>query len=150
MGHGFHITLGPVWAEWDERVFALVAALHRRLPPANPPITLHGRQLEPVSEGVGAQYQLTMNGPLYDGRYRAAYYVIQIQLLRRSAPAALGAETPARLVWRVDAMPVLERDGGRVEAFARRRDEIPLAESQRLADLFGTPLTDAATEFFRR
>lgn len=149
-GHGFHILLTPLWAEWDEHVFRLVEGLHQDLPAAEPPVALHGRELAPIAEGVGAQYQLTLNGDLYDGRYRAAYFVIQIQLLRQAPPAPAGDDSTDRVVWRIDAMPVLERDRGQIESFAQIGEEIPLGEPDRLDALFAVPLRAAAADFFRR
>lgn len=157
-GHGFSILLGPLWEQWEGHLFRLVEGLHRGLPPTIPVVTLHGRQLDPVDEGVGAQYQLTMNGRLYDGRYRAAYLVIQVQLFRQQPPPAVrGAGAQATIAWRVDALPVLEQlpapgaSQGPIERFDQRTAEMPVAEPERLSDLFTDPaaLPGVAADFFQ-
>lgn len=151
-GHGFSILLAPIWEEWDERVFRMVEGIHRRLPASIPWVTLHGRGLDPVDEGFGAQYQLTMNDALPGGRHAAAYFVIQIRPLRQAPPPALrGADAVARLVWRVDTLNVLQptRANAEIERFGQQTHEIPIAEPDRFAELFGTTLYAAAAAFFQ-
>ncbi len=151
-GHGFSILLAPLWQEWDERVFRMVEGVHRRLPPTIPQVTLHGRALDPTDEGFGAQYQLTMNGQLSNGRHSAAYFVVQIRPLRQSPPPALrGEDAVARLVWRVDTLNVLQptRPNAEIERFGQATHEVPVAEPDRFADLFGTTVYEAAAAFFR-
>lgn len=151
-GHGFSILLAPLWQEWDEPVFRMVEGLHRRLPKSIPPVTLHGRALDPTDEGFGAQYQLTMNGALSGGRHSAAYYVIQIRPLRQAPPPALrGPDAVARLIWRVDTLKVLQpvRPSAQIEQMDQRSFEIPVAEQAELAELFGATLYEAAKAFFQ-
>jgi hypothetical protein len=151
-GHGFSILLAPLWQEWDERVFRMVESIHRRLPKSIPPVTLHGRSLDPTDEGFGAQYQLTMNGALSGGRHTAAYLVIQIRPLRQAPPPALrGPDAVARLVWRVDTLKVLQpvRPDAQIEQFDQQSFEIPVAEQARFAELFGETIYDTAKAFFR-
>jgi len=151
-GHGFSILLAPLWQEWDEPVFRMVEGIHRRLPASIPKVTLHGRSLDPTDEGFGAQYQLTMNGRLSNGRYASAYFVIQIRPLRQAPPPALrGPDAVARLIWRVDTLNILQptRPNAEVERFGQETHEIPVAEPDRFAELFGTTVYDAAATFFR-
>ena len=151
-GHGFSILLAPIWQEWDERVFRMVEGIHRRLPATIPQVTLHGRELDPTDEGFGAQYQLTMNGSLSGGRHAAAYFVIQIRPLRQAPPPARrGDGAVARLIWRVDTLNVLQpaRRDMEIQRFGQQTHEIPVAEPDRFAELFGTTLYATATTFFR-
>jgi hypothetical protein len=151
-GHGFSILLAPLWQEWDERVFRMVDGIHRRLPKSIPPVTLHGRSLEPTDEGFGAQYQLTMNGPLSGGRHTAAYFVIQIRPLRQAPPPAQrGPDAVARLIWRVDTLKVLQpvRSDAQIEQFDQQSFEIPVTEQAQFAELFGETIYETAKMFFR-
>jgi hypothetical protein len=151
-GHGFSILLAPLWQEWDEPIFRMVEGIHRRLPRSIPPVTLHGRQLDPTDEGFGAQYQLTMNGALSGGRHAAAYYVIQIRPLRQAPPPARrGPDAVARLIWRVDTLKVLQpvRPDAQIEQFDQQSFEAPVARPAELAELFGETLFEAARSFFR-
>lgn len=151
-GHGFSILLAPIWREWDEPVFRMVEGIHRRLPASIPQVSLHGRNLDPVDEGFGAQYQLTMNGALSGGRYTAAYFVIQIRPLRQAPPPALrGGDAVARLIWRVDSLNILQpaRPNAEIERFGQQTHEVPVAEPERFAELVGDTLYAAAARFFR-
>ena len=132
--------------------FGMVEGIHRRLPKSIPPVTLHGRPLDPTDEGFGAQYQLTMNGALSGGQHSAAYFVIQIRPLRQAPPPAQrGPDAVARLIWRVDALKVLQpvRPSAPIEQFDQETFEIPVAEQAAFAALFGETLYEAAKAFFR-
>lgn len=144
--HGFHIVLAPLWQEWREQIFQLVGRVHRQLPPAEPPVTLHGRELDPVDEGIGAQYQLTCNGDFYGGRYQSAYFIVQCQLIRQSSPAAASAG----VIWRITTLPALQRGEGSPILLEQRQHELPIADSNRLRTLFEQEITPAAASFFAR
>lgn len=115
-------------------------ALHDQLPVAEPPATIHGRELDPASEGVGFQFQLTLNGPLYGGKFQAAYFVVQVQLFKRNA--GLG--------WLVDAMPILEIEHANYDLFEKRTIEIAFRDRQSLERHMLDVLANDAIEFFRK
>jgi hypothetical protein len=137
-GKPFHITLIPIWNTHRNTVLALGHAAYERLPAGEPPITIHGRELQPDNEGVGFQFQFTMNGDLYGGRDRAAYYVVQAQLAKRTTSIA----------WAVDAMPVIEHSDDGYDFFERRSFSVPLHDRPRLQALFIDQLVPDATAFF--
>lgn len=144
--HGFHIVLASLWQEWRERIYQLVRGVHRRLPPAEPMVTLHARELDPVDEGIGVQFQLTCNGDFYGGRYQAAYFIIQIQLIWETSPAT----NAAAVIWRISSLPALQRGEREPVLLNQQRAEIPVTESQRLRLLFEQEIAPAAASFFAR
>ena len=137
-GRDFNITLIPLWEQERALVLRLGHALHERLPAAEPPVTLHGRELLPEREGVGFQFQFTLNATLYGGARRAAYYVVQAQLIRRKTS----------LAWQVDAMPVLEEADGRDDLYAKRPFSVAFHDRVSLQDLFVNRLAGDAQTFF--
>jgi hypothetical protein len=132
----------PPLASWHQQrsfILQLGQQLWAALPAGEPPITAHGRDLQPDSEeGVGFQFQLTMRGSLCQGRVQAGYYVVQVQLVRRKV--SLG--------WQVDAMPVLEIGAGDYDLYPKRTYEFSLRERAQLSELFDDELTGDATRFF--
>jgi hypothetical protein len=113
-------------------------ALHELIPAGEPPVTIHGRELDPDSEGVGFQFQLTMNGNLYNGRFSAAYYVVQVQLTKRKA--GLG--------WLIDAMPILEIEHANYDLYGKRSREIAYRDREALETQMLRDLAKDATTFF--
>lgn len=113
-------------------------ALHDQIPDGTPPVTIHGRELEPGTEGVGFQFQLTLNGDLYAGRFQAAYYVVQVQLIKRKA--GLG--------WQVDAMPILEVEHADYDLYGKRSRELPFRDREGLESHMLGHLAGDATTFF--
>ena len=89
-------------------------------------------------EGIGFQFQLTLNGKLYGGTRQSAYYVAQIQLVRRKTSVA----------WQVDAMPLLEAAGERYDLYGKRPFTVAFHDRAGLQDLFVTQLTDDAKRWF--
>jgi hypothetical protein len=137
-GKPFHITLIPIWNTHRNTVLAFGHAMHEGLPQGEPAITIHGRELQPENEGVGFQFQFTMNGNLYGGRSKSAYYVVQAQLAKRTTSIA----------WAVDAMPVIEHRDGQYDFFERQSYTVPLHDRRRLQALFLEQLLPDATAFF--
>lgn len=137
-GRNFNITLIPLWEQQRDMLLRLGHALHGRIPAGEPPVTVHGRDLQAEREGVGFQFQYTLNGELYGGSRRAAYYVVQAQLIRRKTSAA----------WQVDAMPVLEEAEGRYDLFDKRPFTVAFHDRAALRDLFVNRLAADATAFF--
>jgi hypothetical protein len=137
-GRDFNITLIPLWEQERPLVLRLGHALHERLPAVEPPVTLHGRELLPEREGVGFQFQYTLSGALYGGARRAAYYVVQAQLMRRKTSVA----------WQVDAMPVLEEADGRYDLYSKRPYSVAFHDRVSLQDLFVNRLAGDAQTFF--
>ena len=119
-------------------ILQLGQSLRTALPAGEPPIAVHGRDLAPDREGVGFQFQYTLNSPLYGGRYRAAYYVVQARLIRRKTSVA----------WQVDAMPVLERGAERYDLFATRTFVSAFHDRAALCGLFTSRLAADASAFF--
>lgn len=113
-------------------------ALHDQLPAGDPPITIHGRELDPASEGTGFQFQLTMHGDLYDGRFQAAYFVVQIQIIKRRA--GLG--------WLVDAMPILEVEHSNYDLYGKRTTELAYRDRAGLERFMLETLASEAGTFF--
>jgi hypothetical protein len=112
--------------------------LHRSIPTGAPPVSIHGRDLEPKTEGVGFQFQLTMNGDLYGGRFQSAYFVVQAQLVKRKA--GLG--------WLVDAMPILEVEHANYDLYEKRSREFAYRDRSGLESYFLEDLARDATAFF--
>jgi hypothetical protein len=150
-GHrGGRLVIGPManpensappagsWQQQRAFILQLGQRLWEALPSGEPPITVHGRDLRPDSEGVGFQFQLTMQGPLCEGRVRAVYYVVQVQLVRRTV--SLG--------WLVDAMPVLEIAQGDYDLYPKRSFAFSMRQRTQLALLFDDELAADATRFF--
>lgn len=113
-------------------------ALHDQIPDGIPPVTIHGRELEPGTEGVGFQFQLTVNGDLYAGRFQAAYYVVQVQLIKRKAG----------LAWQVDAMPILEVEHADYDLYGKRSMELAFRDRKGLEKYMLDNLAGDATRFF--
>lgn len=137
-GKGFHITLVPIWEAQRALTLALGYELHASLQGPEPPVTLHGRDLRPAEEGVGFQFQFTLNDALYGGSARSAYYVLQLQLQKRAVGVG----------WLVDAMPVLEYGDERYDLYQRRSYTLPVANRQELRRLFVEELAADAGAFF--
>ena len=137
-GRGFNITLIPLWEQERPLLLRLGYALHERLPAADPPVSVHGRDLQPEREGVGFQFQYTLNDELYGGARRAAYHVVQAQLIQRKTSVA----------WQVDAMPVLEETEGRYDLYAKRPFSVAFHDRINLQELFVIRLAADAQTFF--
>lgn len=131
-------SLISLWRQQRNAILQLGQALHARIPPGVPEVTVHGRDLEVDSEGVGFQFQLTMNGNLYDGRFQAGYFVVQVQLVKRKA--GLG--------WQIDAMPILEIEHANYDLYAKRSHSFAYRERQDIETLFHDGLTQDAITFF--
>ena len=113
-------------------------ALHRSIPTGVPPVTVHGRDLEAQTEGVGFQFQLTMNGDLYAGRFQSGYFVVQVQLVKRKA--GLG--------WQVDAMPILEIEHANYDLYQKRTRELTYRDRNGLESYMLEDLARDAAIFF--
>jgi hypothetical protein len=133
-------SLTTIWQQQRQAVMYMGQALHDQLPAGEPPVTIHGRELDPGSEGTGFQFQLTMNGALYEGKFQAAYYVVQVQLFRRKA--GLG--------WLLDAMPILELEHGNYDLFGKRTTEFAFRDRPGLERHMLETLATDATGFFQR
>lgn len=133
-----HSSLLTIWNQQRHHVMSLGQSLHHSIPIGEPEVTIHGRDLQPETEGVGFQFQLTINGNLYDGRFQAAYYVVQVQLVKLRA--GLG--------WLVDAMPILEVEHSNYDLYTKRTREFVYRDRQALDDHFLQDLAHDATLFF--
>lgn len=131
-------ALASIWNQQRQAVMFMGQALHDQLPAGEPPVTIHGRELEAEHEGTGFQFQLTINGDLYDGRFRAAYFVVQVQLIKRKA--GLG--------WLIDAMPVLEIDHGNYDLYSKRSSEFAFRDRAGLETHMLEHLASDASGFF--
>ena len=127
-----------IWQQHRPFILQLGHALWQAMPDEAPPVTVHGRDLRSETEGIGFQFQLAIHDALYDGRIRAAYYVIQLQLTR--GRVSLG--------WLVDAMPALEIAANDYELFPKRTTALLLRQRTELEQLFTTTLRDDARAFF--
>jgi hypothetical protein len=131
-------SLVTIWQQQRNAVARMGQALHDQLPDGEPPVTIHGRELEQGTEGLGFQFQLAVRGDLYEGRIQAAYYVVQVQLIKRKA--GLG--------WLVDAMPILEVESASYDLYTKRSRELAFRDRAGLeAYMLGHLATDA-TGFF--
>lgn len=131
-------ALTGIWQQHRPFVLQLGHALWQDMPDGSPPVTIHGRDLRPDSEGVGFQLQLALRHDIYDGQVRAAYYVVQVQLTR--GRVSLG--------WLIDAMPVFEIADDDYELFPKRSHSLPLRQRTELEQLFTSTLRDDARAFF--
>jgi hypothetical protein len=131
-------SLVTIWQQQRNAVALMGQALHDQLPAGEPPVTIHGRELEQGTEGIGFQFQLTIKGELYDGQFQAAYYVVQIQLIKRRA--GLG--------WLVDAMPVLEVESSNYDLYTKRSRELAFRDRAGLETYMLDHLATDATGFF--
>lgn len=131
-------SLLTLWGQQRNAILQLGQALHERIPTGEPEVTVHGRDLEAESEGVGFQFQLTMNGALYDDRFRAGYFVVQVQLIKRKA--GLG--------WRIDAMPILEVEHANYDLYAERSQEFAYRDRQGIETFLLEGLARDAGVFF--
>ena len=131
-------SLTTIWQQQRQAVMLMGQALHDQIPEGMPPVTIHGRELEPGTEGVGFQFQLTLNGDLYDGRFQAAYYVVQVQLIKRKA--GLG--------WLVDAMPILEVEHADYDLYGKRSRELAFRDRKGLESHMLDHLASDASLFF--
>jgi|GEM_PF-3006206 len=130
-------TLIPIWDQHRDRILSYGYALHALLPEGDPPVTLHGRDLRPLDEGVGFQFQYTLAGDLYGGDIVTACFVIQVTLI---------AGTSVRI--KVDAAPLLEYRDGRFDVF-HRRSAVPRLHDARTTRLFfAESLMKTASRFF--
>jgi hypothetical protein len=130
----------PIWEQHRNRILTYGHALHALLPESDPPVTLHGRDLRPADEGVGFQFQFTLAGDLYNGEVSSACFVVQIELVERTASIGV----------KVDAAPLLEYGDGHFEVFGRRGTIAPLGDKRSLRQYFALSLTSSATRFFTR
>lgn len=133
-------SLVTLWQQQRNAILQLGKTLHERIPPGEPEVTIHGRDLDPASEGVGFQFQLTMTGHLYDGRFHAGYFVIQIQLVKRKTS----------LSWLVDGMPILEIEHANYDLYAKRSQSLAYRDRQGLETLLLDTLAQDAAAFFQR
>lgn len=131
-------SLVTIWQQQRNAVALMGQALHDQLPSGEPPVTIHGRELEQGTEGLGFQFQLTIRGDLYGGRFQAAYYVVQVQLIKRKA--GLG--------WLVDAMPVLEIESSSYDLYSKRSRELAYRDRAGLETYMLDQLANDATGFF--
>ena len=131
-------ALTGIWQQHRPFILQLGHAFWQSMPDGTSPITIHGRDLWPDTEGVGFQFQLAIHDVLYDGRIRAAYYVIQVQLTR--GRVSLG--------WLVDAMPALEVAADDYALFPKRTTSLLLRQRAELEQLFTAKLRDDARAFF--
>ena len=132
-------SLITLWRQQRNVVLQLGQALHARIPSGVPEVTVHGRDLDVDSEGVGFQFQLTVNGDLYDGRFQAGYFVVQVQLIKRKA--GLG--------WQIDAMPILEIEHANYDLYAKRSHSFVYRDRQGLETFFLNGLAEDAVAFFQ-
>lgn len=132
-------SLSTIWMQQRNAVVLMGQALHDQLPEGDPPVTIHGRELDPETEGVGFQFQLTINDDLYQGKFQAAYFVVQIQLVKRKA--GLG--------WQVDAMPVLEIGNANYDLYPKRSRQLAFRDRTGLERWMLDDLVRDAGEFFR-
>lgn len=132
-------SLVTLWRQQRNAILQLGQALYESIPPGNLEVTVHGRDLDPDTEGVGFQFQLTVNGNLYDGRFRAAYFVVQAQLVKRKA--GLG--------WLIDAMPILEIEHANYDLYPKRSREFAYRDRQAVEDYLLKNLAEDAVEFFQ-
>ncbi len=133
-----HSSLLTLWRQQRNAILQLGQALHERLPPGVPEVTVHGRDLEVKSEGIGFQFQFTVNGHLYGGRFQAGYFVVQVQLIKRKA--GLG--------WQIDAMPILEVEHANYDLYAKRSHEFAYRDRQGIETFFLEGLAQDAGLFF--
>lgn len=131
-------SLITLWQQQRNAILQLGQALHARIPSGVPAVTVHGRDLEVESEGIGFQFQLTMNGDLYDGRFQAGYFVVQVQMIKRKA--GLG--------WQIDAMPILEIEHANYDLYAKRSHSFAYRNRQAVETLFQHDLAHDAITFF--
>lgn len=131
-------SLDTIWQQQRQSVMYMGQALHDQLPAGDPPVSIHGRELDSGSEGTGFQFQLTINGDLYDGRFRAAYFVVQVQLIKRRA--GIG--------WMVDAMPILEVEHGNYDLYGKRMSEFSFRDRAGLEQFMLDFLVSEASTFF--
>jgi hypothetical protein len=129
-----------LWHANREPILGLAQQLHARLPEAEPPITIHGRDLNPDTEGVGAQFQLLMPGDFYDGGALAAYFVVQVELVKQRTS----------LAWLVDAMPLLETEPDCFDLYPKRSFTVAYRDHQGLTELLTDQLRAKAETFFTR
>ncbi len=125
-----------IWNTWRQTVLMLGHRVHERLQPSAP-VTIHGRDLRAEDEGIGFQFQYMLTGDLDDGDTRAAFYVLQLQVKKRSR--SIG--------WEVDAIPVIER-GGDYQLYQRRTFSIPLHQHGMLASVVSEDVAADAAAFF--
>jgi hypothetical protein len=133
-------SLVTLWQQQRNSILRLGRTLHERIPPGEPEVTIHGRDLDPETEGVGFQFQLTMNGELYDGRFRAGYFVVQVQLVKRKT--SLG--------WLVDGMPILEVEHANYDLYSKRSHSFAYRDHQGLEGALLDNLAQDAAGFFQR
>ncbi len=132
-------SLDTLWQQQRNAILLLGRALQERIPAGEPAVTVHGRDLDSESEGVGFQFQFTVNGDLYGGRFQSGYFVIQVQLIKRKA--GLG--------WQIDAMPILEIEHGNYDLYAKRTHTFAYRDRQGLESLFLNNLAEDAVTFFQ-
>lgn len=132
-------SLITLWGQQRNAILQLGQALHARIPSGVPEVTVHGRDLDADSEGVGFQFQLTMNGDLYDGRFQAGYFVVQVQLIKRKA--GLG--------WQIDAMPILEIEHANYDVYAKRSHSFAYRDRQGIETFVLNALAQDAITFFQ-
>jgi hypothetical protein len=131
-------SIQTIWQQQRQAVMYMGQALHDQLPEGDPPVSIHGRELDQASEGTGFQFQLTINGYLYDGRFRAAYFVVQVQIIKRKA--GLG--------WLVDAMPILEIEHGNYDLYSKQTREFAYRDRTGLEHFMLDILAGQAATFF--
>lgn len=132
-------SLVTLWQQQRNAILQLGKTLHERIPAGAPEVTIHGRDLDPASEGVGFQFQLTLNGDLYDGRFRAGYFVIQVQLVKRKTS----------LSWLVDGMPILEIEHANYDLYTKRSHNLAYRDRQGLETLLLDTFAQDASMFFQ-
>lgn len=132
-------SLVTLWQQQRNAILRLGQELHASIPGGEPEVTVRGRDLDAGAEGVGFQFQYTMTGELYGGRFQAAYFVAQIQLIKRKA--GLG--------WLIDAMPILEIEHANYDLYAKRSQELAYRDRAAIEALFLNNLAGDAAGFFQ-
>jgi hypothetical protein len=137
-GSGASSALASMWNVHRNAILALGQELRERLPAGEPPITLHGRDLRERDEGVGFQFQYLLSGLQPTAAARSAYYVVQLQLLKRTTS----------LAWLIDSLPVLDCDGTVYRLYHKRSSTVPLHDRARLRRVVLDEIGAGGSAFF--
>jgi len=130
-----HSTLTTVWNAQRAFVVELGRALHATLPASERGISMHGRDLKPDAEGIGAQLQYRLDDGT--GGPGQACFVIDIALKRGRTS----------LIWDVNAVSVQSRGDGDYSITARQSFTLPVMRRTQLRSLFANDLTRIAADF---
>jgi hypothetical protein len=127
-----------MWNVHRNTVLAIGHELFERLPSGEPPITVHGRDLRERDEGVGFQFQYLLSDLQPAATARSAYYVVQLQLLKRTTS----------LAWLIDSLPVLDCDGTVYRLYHKRSSTVPLHDRARLRRVVLDEIGACGSAFF--